>query len=228
MSIEQRLGATVKAKAELERVKALAKAAIDLIEAGKRVHLPINGGVGAQATVEDVLAAIADGGFERFFLRADLIWEPDVTETYKRNWLDENPQFEEDDEGNTYLYYGPGGEKLHRVPTDWLQGKEELTEALIAGRYLAETSNVIPIRAEPVIIDSEPGMLGLALAYTQQGWFVFPVWGVRLDGRCECGNPKCKNTGKHPIGGLVPTVSRTPRPTKRRSGGGGVGTRQQI
>jgi hypothetical protein len=30
------------------------------------------------------------------------------------------------------------------------------------------------------------------------GWPVFPVHGVRPDGRCTCGSPTCENVGKHP------------------------------
>jgi len=45
-----------------------------------------------------------------------------------------------------------------------------------------------------------------ALAYVQlpEPFAIFPVWWVRNDRRCACGNPECHNPGKHPIGKLVP------------------------
>jgi hypothetical protein len=45
-----------------------------------------------------------------------------------------------------------------------------------------------------------------ALYYASLGWAVFPIWSVNSNGTCSC--PKGKNcgrdTGKHPIGNLVP------------------------
>ena len=42
-----------------------------------------------------------------------------------------------------------------------------------------------------------------ALGYAKLGWHVFPCWWVE-DGRCACGDPGCRNAGKHPISQLVP------------------------
>lgn len=48
------------------------------------------------------------------------------------------------------------------------------------------------------------GAFEAARWYAKHGWDIIPVWSVR-DGRCSCGNPDCKkNTGKHPIGNLIP------------------------
>src|SRR5487761_1563406 len=40
--------------------------------------------------------------------------------------------------------------------------------------------------------------------YASIGWHVIPLWWSNYDGTCACGNPECKNIGKHPIGQLVP------------------------
>ena len=42
-----------------------------------------------------------------------------------------------------------------------------------------------------------------ALGLIRQSVAVFPLWWPE-EGRCGCGNPACKNVGKHPIGKLVP------------------------
>ena len=42
-----------------------------------------------------------------------------------------------------------------------------------------------------------------ALGLIRHGVAVFPIWWPE-GGRCGCGNPACKNVGKHPIGKLVP------------------------
>lgn len=36
-----------------------------------------------------------------------------------------------------------------------------------------------------------------AQAYIAQGWQVIPIWPIRDDGRCGCGNPDCDRAGKH-------------------------------
>lgn len=41
--------------------------------------------------------------------------------------------------------------------------------------------------------------LRAALWFAQQGFGVFSAWGVKFDGTCRCGNPKCSSPGKHPI-----------------------------
>jgi RecA/RadA recombinase len=38
-----------------------------------------------------------------------------------------------------------------------------------------------------------------ALEYARHGWHVLPVWWPNPDGSCGCGNPTCKDIGKHPI-----------------------------
>jgi hypothetical protein len=43
-----------------------------------------------------------------------------------------------------------------------------------------------------------PNMVQAAVGYaTRMGWAVFPVNAVSA-GRCTCGNPACRNPGKHP------------------------------
>ncbi len=36
------------------------------------------------------------------------------------------------------------------------------------------------------------------MAYARRGWSVFPVFEATEVGRCACGDPECKNPGKHP------------------------------
>ena len=36
------------------------------------------------------------------------------------------------------------------------------------------------------------------LEYSRRGWYVFPLHYI-FDGNCSCGNPDCKNIGKHPM-----------------------------
>jgi hypothetical protein len=40
--------------------------------------------------------------------------------------------------------------------------------------------------------------LTAALEYAGRGWWVFPVHGIRADGRCTCDKPNCGSLGKHP------------------------------
>jgi putative DNA primase/helicase len=48
-------------------------------------------------------------------------------------------------------------------------------------------------------------LLTAALDYAARGFRVLPVYGIREDGRCECGaEPGACKVGKHPVGGLVP------------------------
>ncbi len=43
------------------------------------------------------------------------------------------------------------------------------------------------------------GTVKFALAYAGRGWDVLPLYSIRPDGSCECGNPDCgRNAGKHP------------------------------
>jgi len=42
-----------------------------------------------------------------------------------------------------------------------------------------------------------------ALRYAERGWPIFPLW-PRQGDKCACGDPGCKNQGKHPIGHLAP------------------------
>src|SRR6266571_7832292 len=41
-------------------------------------------------------------------------------------------------------------------------------------------------------------IVGAALEYAERGWHVFPVHGLRSDGRCDCGKRNCRNAAKHP------------------------------
>lgn len=41
-------------------------------------------------------------------------------------------------------------------------------------------------------------MITEAIKYIKMGWLIFPVHSVE-GGKCTCGNPECKNGGKHPI-----------------------------
>ena len=45
---------------------------------------------------------------------------------------------------------------------------------------------------------ANPNMAAAVAVYaTRMGWAAFPVHTVGA-GRCSCGNPECKNPGKHP------------------------------
>jgi hypothetical protein len=48
-----------------------------------------------------------------------------------------------------------------------------------------------------------------ALRYAQRGLAVFPCFTAH-EGACACGNPDCRNIGKHPIGALVPEGLKDP------------------
>lgn len=49
------------------------------------------------------------------------------------------------------------------------------------------------------------GLLDHALAYAAAGHRVFPIWGLRQNGTCECPRGgECTSPGKHPHGRLVP------------------------
>ena len=41
--------------------------------------------------------------------------------------------------------------------------------------------------------------LAAALECAERGWYVYPVYGVKLDGACACGDALCGHVGKHPI-----------------------------
>ncbi len=45
---------------------------------------------------------------------------------------------------------------------------------------------------------SIPDMLAAALGYARQGIWVFPLYGMRDDGTCQCGHADCADAGKHP------------------------------
>lgn len=47
-------------------------------------------------------------------------------------------------------------------------------------------------------------LIRFANRYAQKKWAIFPVWQVKDDGSCACGNVDCNNIGKHPIGRCVP------------------------
>jgi len=48
-----------------------------------------------------------------------------------------------------------------------------------------------------VNIENAKTNLDFALSYAKISWQVFPVHSIK-DGKCSCGNPECKNPGKHP------------------------------
>lgn len=58
------------------------------------------------------------------------------------------------------------------------------------------------------IIPINNRLLDAALAYAAIGWHILPLWWVETDEegrtRCACGNPVCKNPGKHPIAKAAP------------------------
>jgi putative DNA primase/helicase len=234
MNMEHHRGLQVKTKQELELTKALAKAALDLTDKGEQIFLPVdasgNFNMDRPATKSDVLQAIAAGSFQLFYHWVGNFGVND-TEKSKQQWLDEHPNHGADVRGRVYCIYGRDWQQPDEVPSDWLQKRAVVVKALINGGYLKDATNIIPLRAEPVkprtpsptkkaiakggIVEpeaerpdpnanDEPVTLSVALVYAQIGWFVFPIWGVRPDGRCGCGNPECKNIGKHPIGKLVP------------------------
>ena len=46
--------------------------------------------------------------------------------------------------------------------------------------------------------------LAILLWFPRNGFHVFPVHGIRDDGRCTCGKEECPNAGKHPYSAIVP------------------------
>ena len=62
----------------------------------------------------------------------------------------------------------------------------------------------IPADIQLARSDSEANrILRSALRYAERGWPIFPLW-PRQGDKCACGDPGCKNQGKHPIGHLAP------------------------
>jgi len=59
-------------------------------------------------------------------------------------------------------------------------------------------SAVVPFQPQPPATLPE-----YAVRYAEIGWHVLPLWWVRDDGQCACGNPKCEHQGKHPLGMLA-------------------------
>lgn len=62
----------------------------------------------------------------------------------------------------------------------------------------AHANEALPARRH-----AESPCLQTALRYANRGWKVFPTW-PRNGDQCGCGDQKCRNQGKHPIGHLVP------------------------
>lgn len=53
---------------------------------------------------------------------------------------------------------------------------------------------------------TDTAVAGYAEAYARDlGWAVIPIWWIRDDGACACGQPGCRNAGKHPITALAPS-----------------------
>ena len=48
-------------------------------------------------------------------------------------------------------------------------------------------------------MDNLTSKMDTARAYAQRGWAVFPVYSIKEDGSCSCGNTSCRSPGKHPM-----------------------------
>src|SRR5262245_19123494 len=60
-------------------------------------------------------------------------------------------------------------------------------------------------------VSAVPDARSVAIAYAEHDWPIFPLYEVRANGRCGCGNFDCNSPGKHPAStGWQNTIASVP------------------
>lgn len=93
---------------------------------------------------------------------------------------------------------------MARGLSHWLCVTQILTWDREYRRYPLRWLTVSNLQSNPSDQASSNG--SIAVQYVEElCWYIFPVWGIdEISLACMCGNPECRNKGKHPLASLAP------------------------